>query len=325
MVNKVLVPYKERHILYTRRMMTMQKALITSRDPKGLHATGLFEAVYNQAQLDEDRAQRLNENGGALQDDIRKAIEKHSAINQFANEEVASSYVYPPEYKGPKPIEEQIAAIAKIFELDPTEAFLNAKNLPELPKGAEGWFAVPAVEAIARKHFPEVTDQDEKYCRAIQLIHVKIAEMRSFYNYRDGQIAPAQLRLLARTAQALEKIAETQKGDILIIAAQLGMRHRGRSVRRAREVFVTNEFGLGSVAFGAIVLTHPERFVRWEQLHADMAGDEFKDSGADGQFDGAPFFDFDDGKVRFGTSYVGTVYGYYGSDSGLLPQSILVP
>jgi hypothetical protein len=301
-------------------MMTMQKALITSRDPKGIHATGLFEAVYNQAQLDDDRAQRLNENGGALQDDIRKAIEKHSATNQFASEEVASSYVYPSEYKGPKPIEEQIKAIAEIFELDPTEALQYAKNLPELPNGAEGWFAIPAVEAIALKHFPEGTDRDEKYCRAIQLIHAKIAAMRSFYNYRDGQITPAQLRLLARTAQALEKIAETQKGGILIIAAQLGMRHRGRSVRRAREVFVTNEFGLGSVAFGAIVLTHPERFVRWEQLHADMAGDEFRDSGADGDFDRAPFFSFYDDRVEFGTYGVGLTDDFYGSASGFLPQ-----
>lgn len=298
----------------------MQKALITSRDPKGLHAIGLFEVVYNQAQLDEDRAQRLNENGGAFQDDIRKVIEKHSATNQFANEEVTSSYVYPPEYKGPKPIEEQIKAIAKIFELDPTEALQYAKNLPELPNGAEGWFAVPAVEAIALKHFPEVTDRDEKYCRAIQLIHAKIAEMRSFYNYRDGQITPAQLRLLARTAQALEKIAETQKGDILIIAAQLGMRHRGRSVRRVREVLATNEFGLGSVAFGAIVLTHPERFVRGEQLHADMAGDEFKDSAAGGEFGRAPCFFFYVGWVRFGARRVGNARDSCGSASGFLPQ-----
>ncbi len=33
-----------------------------------------------------------------------------------------------------------------------------------------------------------------------------------------------------------------QPGDILIIAAQLGMSHRGRSVRLAREVFVANEW-----------------------------------------------------------------------------------
>jgi len=302
----------------------MQKALITStvvihRDPKGAQTVNLFEATYDSMKLDEDRAQRLNENGGVFQDDIRKVIEKHSATNLFANEEVASNYAYPAEYKGPKSIEEQIKAIAKIFGLDPTDALQYVKNLSELPSGAEGWFAVPTVEAIAKKHFPKVTDRDEKYCRAIQLIHAKIAKMRSFYNHRAGQIIPAQLRLLARTAQALEKIAETQKGDILIIAAQLSMRHCGKSVRRAREVFVTNEFGLGSVAFGAIVLTHPKRFVRWEQLHADMAGDEFRES-ADGEFDEAPYFHFHVGGVEFGAYKVGDSGDRYGSASGFLPQ-----
>ncbi|MEK7142123.1 MAG: hypothetical protein AAB818_00890, partial [Patescibacteria group bacterium] len=82
----------------------MSQTLITSRDPKGLHAVGLFEAVYNKSKLDEARAQRLNERGGELQDGIAKLIAELSVSNQYANEEVRSSYTYPKEYKGPKPI-----------------------------------------------------------------------------------------------------------------------------------------------------------------------------------------------------------------------------
>src|SRR3990167_7425135 len=197
--------------------MTMSQTLITSRDPKGLHAVGLFEAVYNKSKLDEARAQRLNERGGELQDGIAKLIAELSVSNQYANEEVRSSYTYPKEYKGPKPIANQIKALAKIFDLDPSHA-------------------------------------------------TKFADSQSFYNYREGQITPAQLRVHARTAHALDLIAETQKGDILIVAAQLGMRHRGKSVRRAREVFVGSEFGLGSLAVGSIVLTHPERLAPWVGL-----------------------------------------------------------
>jgi len=37
------------------KMMSTKK-LITSRDPKGLHATGVFEAAYNKSKLDEDQA-----------------------------------------------------------------------------------------------------------------------------------------------------------------------------------------------------------------------------------------------------------------------------
>ncbi len=254
----------------------MSQTLITSRDPKGLHATGLFEAVYNKSKLDDARAQRLNERGGELQDGIAKLIAELSVSDQYANEEVRSNYTYPKEYKGPKPINDQIKAIAKIFGLDPSHALEFAKTLPELPNGAEGWFAIPSVDALAAKHFPEVTDPIQKYCQAVQLVHTKIADSRSFYNYREGQITPAQLRVHARTAHALDLIAEAQKGDILIVAAQLGMRHRGKSVRRAREVFVANEFGLGSLAVGSIVLTHPERLVRWEELDMDCSGDEFQ-------------------------------------------------
>ncbi|HLC64011.1 MAG TPA: hypothetical protein VJK25_01500, partial [Patescibacteria group bacterium] len=188
-----------------------------------------------------------------------------------------------------------------------------------IPEGAEGWFAIPSVDALAKKHFPEVTDPDQMYCQAVQLVHTKIAASRSFYNYHEGQITPAQLRGHARTAHALDLIAETQKGDILIIAAQLGMRHRGKSARRAREVFVANEFGLGSLAVGSIVLTHPERLVRWEELDMDCSGDEFA-PGASGGFSVAPYFYFSDDEVRFGALLAGRASDRCGSASGFSPQ-----
>src|SRR3989344_6874962 len=99
--------------------MTMSKktrqTLITSRDPKGLHAVGLFEAIYNKSGLDDVRAQRLNERGGELQDGIAKLIAELSVSNQYANEEVHSNHTYPKEYKGPNPVADQIKALAKIF------------------------------------------------------------------------------------------------------------------------------------------------------------------------------------------------------------------
>ena len=229
----------------------MSQTLITSRDSKGLHAVGLFEAVYNKSK-------------------------RH--------------------------------------------ALKFVKNLPAIPDGAEGWFAIPSVDALTKKHFPEVTDPTQKYCQAVQLVHAKIVASRSFYNYREGQITPAQLRVHARTAHALDFIAETQKSDILIVAAQLGMRHRGKSVRQARGVFVANEFGLGAFAIGIILLTHPEREVQWEQLHVDCAGDEFS-PGAGGVFSNAPVFDFDGGEVRFNAYWFGDAYWHFGSASAFVsPQ-----
>ncbi|MDP3244373.1 MAG: hypothetical protein Q8M83_01800 [bacterium] len=301
---------------------TLAPSVVTSRDPKGFKFVSIIEAAYNKAGLSEEEAQRVNDTPG-LAVLVGDFITRNRQPDQFANEEVRSSYTYPKEYKGPKPIADQIKAIAKIFDLNPSQALKFANpptgGLPALPEGAEGWFAIPSVDALAKKHFPEVTDPAQKYCQAILLVHAKITASRSFYDYREGQITPAQLRVHARTAHALDLIAETQKGDILIIAAQLGMRHRGKSVRRAREVFMANEFGLGSLAIGSVVLTHPERLVRWEELQMDCSGDEFA-FDADGSFGSAPCFDFVDVGVRFGALGVSVFGDLYGSASGFLTQ-----
>lgn len=282
---------------------------ITSRDPKGRHATGLFEAAYNDAGLDDESAQRLNENGGEFKADILAVIQKHSVTNQFADEELATDYTYPDEYTGPAPIVDQIKAIAAIFGLDPTQALDYSTRLPELPKGAEGWFAIPCWEKVAAT-----------YGEAVERVLAKLKEKRTdtVVNYREGQLGPEYLRISTRTRQHMQ-VAGTQLGDILLIAAQFGKRHRGRSVRRARECFTVDEFGLGAFAVGCMTLTHPTRFKRWEQLHTDCAGDEFA-PGADGGFSSAPFFGWDDGKLEFNADYVGNASRRYGTSSAFLPQ-----
>ena len=247
---------------------------------------------------------------------------QHSVSNQFADEEISSSYVYPKEYRGVKPIGAQVEIIAKAFGLslgytsDWIEKVLPTMTLPE---GAEGWFAIPSDSAIAKRHFPEVMDSQEKYRRAVELMFSIIGKSRSFYNYCDGEITPRQLRQHARTLHALDLIVEQQKGDILIVPAQFGMGHPGRSVRRARECFTANEFGLGALAVGSMALTHPERFVRWQQLHTDCAGDEFAPS-AFGTFSGSPFFSFDGVGLEFGVGVVSLADDACGSVSGFIPQ-----
>jgi len=304
-------------------MSRQKQALITSRDDKGRHAVNLFAIEYDKAKLDKTGAQRLNEHGNELQAGIAKIIAELSVSNRFADEEAESSYTYPDEYKGPKPISDQIKALAKVLELSPAKALKYVKEvLPalELPNEAEGWFAIPSIDAMAKKHFSHVTDPAAQYCLAVQLIHEKIGKSRSFYNYREGKILPDRLRTHVRTVEMLKQVAETQPGDILIIAGQLGMKHRGKSVRRARETFAGNEFGLNSLAVGSIILTHPERLVRYDELDMDCAGDEFAPvAGSD--FSRAPYFRFDDGRAEFGAGTVDSFYGYFGSASAFLPQS----
>ena len=265
---------------------------VTSRDPKGLKFMSIVSAKYDKARLSDEEAQRVNGALGGLADLVGNFISENRHNDKYKDEEVRSNYSYPAEYRGPKPIREQVNILAKMFDLSlgGTEEYIE-KVLPSLtlPEGAEGWFAIPSVDAIAARFFPKVKDPADKYCRAVRLVFEKIKTSRKFYNYRDGEIDTNHLRMQASTAHALDLIAEKQRDDVLIVPSQFGKRHAGRSVRRAREVMEHGEFGHGSLAVGSMILVHPERLVRYEELDVDCPGDEFS-PGADRDFSKAPAF-----------------------------------
>lgn len=274
-----------------------------------------IEKVFDELSLDKPGAQRVIENGDEFACAIRTAalasLKDLSVSDKYKNEEWYSDYTYPSEYDGPKPIKEQITALAEIFGFDPAHALEYAKNLPELPAGAEGWFAIPSQRGL-KKLFPQIENEKARYCAGVRFVHEKIASSRKFCNYRDGLITPNHLRLCARTAYALYLIAKNQFGDILIVAGQLGMHHRGRSTRRARECFKGrhrapetllsgDEFGLDSLAGGSIVLVHPNRLVRWGDLGMDCPGDEFDYPYINDRFTHVPSFSSGGGVVTYDT------------------------
>jgi hypothetical protein len=295
------------------------KRLFEDAVPKAL------ELLLKKVDPDKAGMERLLDNGDEVQDAIVDAIleqaRKHASPNEFANEQVASNYGYPPEYKGPRPIKEQIEILAKIFGLDPSHALEYAeKIIPTLTlrNGMEGWFAVLSPSAL-EKLFPQVLDEADRFCNGVNLVLEKIGSSRTFHNYWAGKIDTKHIRQHVRTTSAVAKIAEVQKGDILIIQAQLGLRYRGCSVRRARVCFRGGEFGLDPISMGSITLTHPERYVRSSELDTDLPGAEFSPDG-DGDFSGAPVLGFGGGRVGFNVRYVGNAGGGYGSASGASPQ-----
>lgn len=294
-------------------MSTTLAPSVTTRDPKGLKFVSVVEAAYNKAGLSEEEAQRVNDTPG-LAELVRSFIAESRKANRFVDEEVASNYTYPDGYKGPKPLSQQIDALAKIFDLDPSPALEFAKNLPVIPEGAEvGWFAIPRWETIAPTY-------GEAVQKVFDMIMIKKTWNGKFFNYRDGKLGPQYLRQSAKSVTAFRKFGDEQKDhDILVVAAQFGLSHKGRSVRRAREVMNTSEFGLGAFAVGIMLLTHPERLQHYDDLWIDCAGDEFS-SDADGQFGHAPCFDFSGDRVRFASGGVAHASGRYGSASASVPQ-----
>ena len=283
--------------------------LTTSRDPKGLKFVANVEAAYNKANLDDERAQRLNESPEFIEA-LRELIQQWSATNQFADEEVASTYGYLSGYTTPKPIADQVKQLREFFpDLGTVD---ESVTTCDLPINAEGYFAIPRWERIA-----------PTYGEAVQKVLDLIKQTRDgeFHHYREGNLGPQHFRQHARTVEKFQQLGEQQQGhDVLVAPCQFGIRHRGRSVRRARVVMTDNEFVLDAFSVGIMLLTHPERLQHYDDLWLDGSGDEYSPD-ADGVFDYAPFFYFHGGKVKFGTNYVGYAHDYYGSVSAVLLQN----
>ncbi len=265
------------------------------------------ERALKETALDKDGLQKLIENGNKFQSRIVTAIQELSVSNQFADEEEKSSHGYLSGYTKPKGITEQTNILRQLI---PGIGFANEELAGRpLPPNAEGWFAIPRWQSVGRT-----------YEEALQKVLNLIKQQRgSFYNYREGRLGAKYLRQLERSAKKLEAIGEAQKGyDILVVAAQFGLRHRGRSVRRAREVFM-NEFGLGAFEIACMILTHEDRLANYYDLWIDCAGDEYA-PGGDGDFLTTPYFSFSGGKIGFDADWVGVAGEGYGSVSAFLSQ-----
>ena len=303
----------------------MKKTLapsVTARDPKGLKFSSIVEAAYNKEGLSEEEAQRVNDTPG-LADLISTFIGENRLSSKFKNEETSSNYGYLSGYK-PKGLNEQCNRLRILFPGGlgfPNQDLLAQieKDEVELPANAEGWFAIP--NWMKNPNIFGTT-----YSEAVQKMLDTINSVRKgkFENYRKGLIDEKHLRQSARSVEFWKQLSEAQGNpDILIVSAQFGLRHRGRSVRRAIEIMkdARGEFGLGAFAAGIMVLTHPERLEHCDDLWIDCAGDEFDIPESGVRFALAPCLGFYGGDVGFGTGWVGYTDDDYGSASGFVPQN----
>lgn len=267
------------------------------------------DKALKEANLEKDGIQRLIEKGDEFQSRVIIAIKELSISNQFADEEVKSNYGYLSGYQ----LKGTTEQTNRLRELLPGIGYADEKLVEAtLPSIAEGWFAIPRWEKIA-----------STYGEAVQKVLDLIKQTRNgkFRNYREGQLGPQYLRQSQKSVKAFQKLGDEQKGqDILVVPCQFGLCHRGRSVRRAREVMNASEFGLGAFAIGIMILTHPERLQHHDDLWIDCAGDEH-DPGAGDDFSRAPGFGFyDDGVIEFDSSRIGYPFDYCGSASGFVSQ-----
>jgi hypothetical protein len=273
----------------------------------------LGEAVVSASraaieQLDRQSAQAVLEGGEMLKAEVIKAVAEivhsHTVSHKFEDEEVSSNRAYPPIYRV-RPVEAQVTELRKIFPaLSSCQEKLGRLPLPDEP---EGWFAIPRWQALA-----------PTYNQAVGVLLDVLASRRRFSNRIIGRLGEKYLRQTERSKLAEEILADQQAGnDILVLAAQAGMLHRGSSARRTRAAMAGNEFGLGVFAFGCMLLTHPERLSDSEALMVDCSGDEYSPR-ADYTFDRVPLFDFDFSGIEFSIFYEDRARDVWGTPTGFL-------
>ena len=277
----------------------------------------LGEAVQNAylsaiEQLDRQSAQSVLEVERQVKSEIAKAVAEivhsHTVSSKYEDEQVGSDRGYPPTYRV-RPVEAQVTELRKLFPaLGACHERLGRLPLPEEP---EAWFAIPRWEAVA-----------PTYNEAAEKILEVLATRRRFSNRIVGRLGKEYLRQTERTRLAETILADQQQGnDILVLAAQAGMLHRGCSARRTRASLAGNEFCLGVFAIASILLTHTERLSTGDALMIDCGGDEYSPR-ADYNFDRVPLFDFDISGIEFSIFYEDRARNLWGTPTGFLYKMV---
>lgn len=259
-------------------------------------------------QLDGQSVEIVLETGAELKSGMTQmmveTIQRHMVSDKFKDEEVDSDRSYPSLYRA-RFIDDQVSELRKIFPVLGSSRESIARC--SLPGGAEAWFAIPRWQALA-----------PTYNEAVEMMIDALGSRRRFSNRLAGRLGPEHLRQTERSKLAESILACQQPGsDILVVAAQAGMLHRGSSARRTRVAMASNEFGLGVFAFCSMLLTHPERLSACETLMVDCGGDEYAVS-AKSSFDRVPLFDHDLDGIEFSIFYTDRARDLWGTPTGFI-------
>jgi hypothetical protein len=149
-----------------------------------------------------------------------------------------------------QPIQYQIRFIAEAFGLNPESAEGYARHWlsrqMSINSYAKSLFAVPAPSRLAGT-----------YDKGVKKMLDIFGQHAPFDNkFFDGRSVAYDIRQSERSLTAWQELEELQQSDILIVAAQLGYLHVNQCLARARQNFQEEEFELGILATGSILMMH---------------------------------------------------------------------
>jgi len=168
----------------------------------------------------------------------------------------------------PRPIREQVEALAQEFDLlkDQTMRFLDGPFIHAvLHDEAKGWFALPTIEAVAGKFFPDSKDAIEKYRKSTELALDKISKRSWEFENLDCKSTPEKFFMHAKTRSALQAIGTHQSGTIVILPVRFGAE---------KNPAPGDGFPLGSFFTACLGLTHFDRYSQTKPESADTSAVE---------------------------------------------------
>lgn len=292
--------------------------IITASDLEGEDFIQAVMAAYNRAGLSGAEAQRVNRYLRELSGCVADFIFWHRSTDKFSNQRVESNRGYV-TFRKPKSLPEQCEILQRSFP------GLGSPNLDLLEKIERREILLPFADDDGWFAFPDWTKNPHIFGKthggALQTVLDKLKESRdgAFQDHRRGKFDGNYFRRSDHAARFIQQLSREQGSpDILIVPAQFGFRHRGKSDCLARVDFAPDEFGLGAVEVGCMILTNPERFVSNDDLWASCLGDEFSiDSGG---FTRVPFFHFNYIRLEFGAR---VAYDNQSAECGGVSGSIL--
>jgi hypothetical protein len=280
---------------------------VSAISPEGQRFLSDMLRVYEGAHLSEEERGRINDSTG-LAGLVGDFIKKNRCPNRYAREKVWSAYGYPEGFRL-KSIQEQEGTLRRLFpSLGTKEDDLEKLAKRPLPLRAE-WAAIPRWEKLGAT-----------YCDAIQRVFSLIASERKFTNTCKDRLNDRSLMQTGKAIDAWKRLGDEQSGDILIVATQFGIRYRGCSVRCATDSMYSYEFGLGTFAVACMLLIHPKREMKWEQLHPECGGDYFTAINGE-QVVRTPVFSFRSGELKLDSVQIDNPGDGFGCASGFLPQA----
>lgn len=293
-----------------------------------LPSPGQLREIAIRCCSDKVSAQLLIERAGELKSIRRQLFDLARELSSsplHAEQVTKSNFGYSGGYSNARPAHEQITILKSHSwgrEVDWTLNELQQQLLRKpAPLCSEGYFVAVFHESMVTDH-EKHPDVDQSIPLTLALNALSKQRGGRLVNNCESELGATYYHRSSRSAEKMQELWESQgrPSGVILVPAQLGIEHRGKSVLRSRVLIRGSEFPLDGPEVVMMLLTHPDRMCCDGDLWLDLPASEYSPSG-NGVFDHALALQFIDHQVHLDVRTYGVESGDYGSASGFLPDS----